>query len=376
MKNCYITHAEVFSPLGYGLDVNFRRMKSGESALEVKKFRSTKKAVYCATMEESLIDGKVDLQELGAYTKLEKLCIATLQLLLKEAEVDITGKETILILCTTKGNIDMMFEQPEHIPESRILFGACAGILSQYFGMTNKPIVVSNACISGVEGLILGKQLIEAGLYNNAIIVAADLVTEFTVSGFYSLNAYSKTLCTPFDKKRGGVNLGECCAAVMLQSEIPKDKAAYKIAKAAVSNDANHTTAPARDARGLCQAIELCLEGEKESPDFISAHGTGTKYNDAMESLAFYKSGLHDVPFYSLKGYLGHTLGAAGLVETAIALKSLEENVVLESLGFEEIGEDIKLAPHSKTQEQPLRRFLKTASGFGGGNACILVEKI
>ena len=249
--------------------------------------------------------------------------------------------------------------------------------MARQLGFQHHPIVVSNACISGVEGILLGRQLIAAGVYDEALVVAADLVTDFTISGFYSLKAYAKGLCRPFDQERTGVNLGECCAGVVLSHQ--NEKATnMKIMAGISSNDANHMTAPSREAKGLTRAISHCLEtvGKDKAPDFISAHGTGTRYNDAMESKAFRRSGLKEVPFFSLKGIYGHTLGAAGLVETVISIAALQQNLLLPSVGFHAAGEDVQQQPITQLQWSPMRRFLKTASGFGGGNACLMVEKI
>ncbi len=377
MKNCYITQMELISPLGLDINENFSRIKANESALRQKKFRSVAEPLYCATFTEEQIEkihpsGSTERK----YTKLEKLSIATINSLL-QADIDPTDPKLILIICTTKGNIDLLFEQPEGIPENRVLFARYAETVAEHFGFKNTPLVVSNACISGVEGLLLGKRLIGSGLYNKAIVVAADLVTDFTISGFYSLKAYARGKCRPFDEERSGVNLGECCAGVVLSNHPGESGYSYRIAAGTASNDANHMTAPSREAAGLHQAIRQCLEtveGTSE-PDFISAHGTGTRYNDAMESLAFKKSGLAEVPFFSLKGIFGHTLGAAGLLETVIATKAMEEGVILPSAGFEKIGKDISSTPSQKLKQKPISRFLKTASGFGGGNACVLVAK-
>ena len=109
--------------------------------------------------------------------------------------------------------------------------------------------------------------------------------------------------------------------------------------------------------------------------DFISAHGTGTNYNDEMESIAFDRLGLNSTPLNSLKGYFGHTLGAAGLIEVISTMKMMENNHLLKSLGFEEAGttRSINILEENETQE--VTTILKTASGFGGGNASLILKK-
>ena len=110
--------------------------------------------------------------------------------------------------------------------------------------------------------------------------------------------------------------------------------------------------------------------------DYISAHGTATPYNDEMESIAFNRSGLREVPLNSLKGYFGHTLGASGLLETIVGMHSLKNNTLYASLGFQEMGVSRPLNIIKDTTEKPLNIFLKTASGFGGSNTAVLFKKL
>jgi len=378
MRSSYITAAEIVSPLGIGLTANFEQVKNGASALRVHQSKAARTEIFCSRIneaQEQQYDAILATEE--RLTKLEKMTLVTAKRLIDSTNFKPEDSRSLFILCTTKGNIDLLFQPESTIPENRILFSESAGFMARQLKFKNLPIVVSNACISGVEGILLGRQLIAAGVYDKALVVAADLVTDFTISGFYSLKAYAKGRCRPFDQDRTGVNLGECCAGVILNHEADKDTD-MKIIAGISSNDANHMTAPSREAKGLTQAINHCLQtvGEDKAPDFISAHGTGTRYNDAMESKAFGQSGLETVPFFSLKGIYGHTLGAAGLVETVISIAALRDNLLLPSVGFQKAGEDVQQQPITQLKWSPMRRFLKTASGFGGGNACLMVEKI
>lgn len=378
MRSTYITAADIVSPLGMGLDTNFEQVKNGVSALRVHTSKAARSEIFCARIseeQEQQYEALLALHE--PLTKLEKMTMLTAKRLIESTNFNPKDPKSAFILCTTKGNIDLLFQAESAIPEQRILFSESAGFMARQLGFQSHPIVVSNACISGVEGVLLGRQLIAAGIYDEALIVAADLVTDFTISGFYSLKAYANGLCRPFDQERTGVNLGECCAGVVLSHKTGKETN-MKIIAGISSNDANHMTAPSREAKGLTQAIEHCLNtvGRDRTPDFISAHGTGTRYNDAMESKAFVLSGLKSVPFFSLKGIYGHTLGAAGLVETVISIAALKHNLLVPSVGFQAAGADVQQEPVTQLKWNPMRRFLKTASGFGGGNACLMVEKI
>ena len=125
-------------------------------------------------------------------------------------------------------------------------------------------------------------------------------------------------------------------------------------------------------------AIERTLKQANVRPEeiqMISAHGTATLYNDEMESKAFALAGLLHADVHSLKGYLGHTLGAAGILESAICIKALQEQQVVPSAGFEVIGVPEPINVTIELADKKLDYVLKTASGFGGCNAVVLWAK-
>jgi 3-oxoacyl-[acyl-carrier-protein] synthase I len=203
------------------------------------------------------------------------------------------------------------------------------------------------------------------------------VITKFILSGFSSFQALSPGYCRPFDRDRDGINLGEGAATVVLSSR-PEYRQGAGIKGGAVSNDANHISGPSRTGKELSEAIGSALRDAGSSATgigFISAHGTATPYNDEMEAKAITLAGLQHVPVNSLKGYYGHTLGAAGLIETIITLQSMREGVVIPSRGFENNGVTTPLNVCSSLLYTPLNTCLKTASGFGGCNAAIVLGK-
>jgi 3-oxoacyl-[acyl-carrier-protein] synthase-1 len=144
----------------------------------------------------------------------------------------------------------------------------------------------------------------------------------------------------------------------------------------AVTNDANHISGPSPDGEGLYLAIAAAMKEAGVSPadiDFISAHGTATLYNDEMESLALHRAGLSHVPVNSFKGCIGHTLGASGVIETILSVFSMRNNILFKSTGYTENGLSRPLNVITRNMNQPVRRILKTASGFGGCNAAIVI---
>ena len=151
-----------------------------------------------------------------------------------------------------------------------------------------------------------------------------------------------------------------------------------KVKGGSLSNDANHISGPSRTGEELAYAINKSLDDagiDGGDIDFISAHGTGTVYNDEMEANALRIAGLMGAPLNSLKGYYGHTLGAAGLIESIISMESLREGMVLGTPGFEQAPESHQVNVSADHRQIGARNFLKTASGFGGCNAAVVIGK-
>ncbi len=178
------------------------------------------------------------------------------------------------------------------------------------------------------------------------IVTGADLVSEFVLSGFNSFLSLSNGPCKPFDKNRQGLSLGEGAGTVILASGLhAKDqKHRIRVGHGFSSNDANHISGPSRTGEGLYLAIRKTLEKNKSRVDYISAHGTATPFNDEMESVAITRACLQDVPVNSFKGYWGHTLGAAGVIESIAGAHSLISNQLIRTMGFSEPGTTHPLA--------------------------------
>jgi 3-oxoacyl-[acyl-carrier-protein] synthase-1 len=145
------------------------------------------------------------------------------------------------------------------------------------------------------------------------------------------------------------------------------------------SNDANHISGPSRTGEGLVRSIEKTFKRSgfaASDIDFVSAHGTATVFNDEMESIAFGRTNLDQVPLNSMKGYFGHTLGAAGVLETIMSIVSMEHNTLFPSLGYRETGTSVPLNIIQRMESKEINTVLKTASGFGGGNASLILQKL
>jgi 3-oxoacyl-[acyl-carrier-protein] synthase-1 len=314
------------------------------------------------------------LERQGDLTRFELIARTALKELKKQVTLPV--KRSLFILSTTKGNIEVLEEgQPNH---PRIHLHAIADMLAKEIGI-EKSVVVSNACTSGVVALLCAKRFIESGSFDHAVVVGADTLNRFVISGFQSLHALSSEPCKPFDVARKGINLGEAASAVLMTATPEEFNTQSKIAilGGGISNDANHISGPSKTGEELAMAIETALKEAAVSAkeiDFISAHGTATLYNDEMEAKAFHLAKMGSTPLHSLKGNFGHTLGAAGVVETVMCAQSLKHQKLIPTYGFEKIGVSQPVNVIKNSEPKMMRMALKTASGFGGCNAALVLS--
>lgn len=346
MRSFIVSH-NITSPLGSDSAENFSKMVSGTGSMRFV----TDPAVCHTPAYLSVFSEHFE-------NKFETICEMSIRDALNNCSVSPEDPGTLFILSTTKGNIGV----PLNIT---------AGNIAKKFNFHNTPIVISNACISGLLAITIAERLIKKGAYDTVAVTGADILTDFIISGFQSLKAIGSTPCRPFDASRDGINLGECAATVILSS---KAEHGIEVMNGAFNSDANHISGPSRTAEGLYLSISRTLNGGY-TPDFINAHGTATLFNDEMESIGFDRAGLNDVPVNSFKGYIGHTLGAAGVAESIISAMSLENNTVISTKGYEDHGVTKNITIAGKNIVKPLKSCLKTASGFGGCNASILLVK-
>lgn len=369
----FVESHNIISSLGYSSMENFDHMVNGKTGITTCSDNAWSPVPFpasCINFKE--IDKQFNIfAEANTYTKFEKLSILSIKKAFDNSAIPVSDSRTLFILSTTKGNVELLDENLRgDFPEERLNLQATAKVIARFFNIHTTPIVVSNACISGIAAIILGQRLIKQGLYDNVIINGTDILSKFVVSGFQSFLALSPKPCKPFDANREGLTLGEGSATVIL-TKISTD---IEMAGGATSNDANHISGPSREGEGLLIAINNAIKQYKNI-NLISAHGTATRYNDDMESKAIARANLEKVPTNSLKGYIGHTLGAAGVIETIINLEALKQNLLIKTMGCDTLGTVETINITQNTEKQDLNSLLKLASGFGGCNAAALFLK-
>ncbi len=316
-----------------------------------------------------------------SFTRLEKLLITSIREVIHRDDLNPYHPKTLLILSTTKGNIDLLEERYKaKFNHKRLYLWELARIVQTFFGFVNTPVIISNACISGVLALITASRYIQSGTYDDVVVAGGDIVSEFVIAGFQSFQALSPDPCKPFDQNRSGLSLGEAAGAIHLSSRKPVGNSRMvTLAGGATTNDANHISGPSRTGQELSLAMDRALQQagiDASALNYIAAHGTATAYNDEMEAKAIALSKAEQVPVSSQKGYWGHTLGAAGIIESAVAVASMRNNQLYRSAGFETPGVTIPLNILTEHRDAEVDQVLKSASGFGGCNAAVVFKKI
>jgi 3-oxoacyl-(acyl-carrier-protein) synthase len=367
---------------GCGVDKLLAALRANASGLRAcEKFNSPRlQSKIAGAVPQSFFSGETDDPAFQLATA--ALCEA------RESSRNILEKipaeKTGLILATTKANVEALERISENRPCSdlarRHLQGNfLADDLAAEFGVRGPVQCVSTACVSGLIAIQQGAKMIQRGEADAVFVVGVDCLSEFVVAGFTALKAIDPNGCCPFDKYRCGLSPGEAGAAIILVRENFAPDSSIKILGWGGSNDANHLTGPSRDGSGLAQAIRVALDSAKLSPqgiDYVNAHGTGTPYNDAMESLAL-KNIFGDAcpPFSGLKGMLGHTLGAAGVVETIACVLAMRENFLPGTprlnVAAEGVPTSIVREPRSVAK---LKYILKLNTGFGGTNSALILS--
>ncbi len=371
-----VVAADMITPYGRGIESCWKGILSGRSAIErVSRFKTDAFHSSCA----GIVPG---LRYHGDQSLVMQMLAPLLSL--PQASGSFPG-DADMLLATTKGEIDLL---EMHVLSGRGSQSDC--ILDRLLdkarrlaGVSGESMVVSAACTSSSAAVGRAAAMIASGRTDAVLVVACDSVTEFVYAGFSSLMALDAGPARPFDRFRAGLSVGEAAGYALLMSEDRARKENRNIlgtvAGWGLSDDANHMTGPSRESAGLIMAITGALRSAsalKSDIAFISAHGTGTVYNDSMEMRAFRTVFNDPVPVYSIKGGIGHTMGAAGLVELLVALHALRNQTVPGTVNLQEADADAE--GWVTAQTRPVERgglALMTNAGFSGINSALVLER-
>ena len=369
-----ITAFDMTTPYGRGIDACWTGLLSNSSAIShLKRFNT---AAFTADRAGLIKDLDTASSDSLVWQMLKPILDKTRP---------VVPEDTVVILATTVGEVDLLEKNilngSDNTDASRL--NHLLSKICRMLGTTAPGMVISSACTSSTAALAHAGLLIRSGAAESVLVVACDSVTEFVFAGFSTLMALDPETARPFDRNRRGLTPGEAAGTVLLMSSERAERENRphlgELAGWGMSNDANHMTGPSRDGKGLATAIERAIRFAGISGSDINsvcAHGSGTVYNDEMEIKAF-RLAFDDrnLPTYSIKGGVGHTMGAAGLIEMLIALKSLAEQKVPPTVGLETIDDDAEgWAGTEPVLLKDARMVLSTNSGFGGVNAALVLN--
>ena len=370
----------IISPLAMGTHANYECVKAGKTALhKYVGLWGLPDPFMAAMMDDSILAEACNEAGISvSYTKFERMAILSALYALKGTNIKPDDKSVLFILATTKGNVELLDERYKttFFPPERLLLSEAARCVAGWFHNPNDPLVVCNACISGLSAQMEAVRMLKTGRYKYTVVIGVDVLSPFIVSGFQSLKALSNNLCRPFDEDRIGLNLGEAAACIIFGSIDSEKSDSWSITASASRNDAYHISCPSKMADGACRSLNAVLTGYDTSLiAFVNVHGTATLFNDEMEAVAIHRTGLETLPVNGLKGYFGHTLGASGILETLISMEAVEDGTILATKGFEHLGVSCNIDLSSVHRETQNTAFLKMMAGFGGCNAALLFEK-
>ncbi|MFA5850687.1 MAG: beta-ketoacyl-[acyl-carrier-protein] synthase family protein [Bacteroidales bacterium] len=385
-----ITGIGVVTALGIGVESQIEGLKSGKSGI-------TPLSLFKTSHDAKVGEVKYSNDEIIEILDLPKQKIFSRTTLLgllaaKEAFDDsglselkknnYNGLKIGLISATSVGGMDVsekfykVFREDTSKGRLRELIGHDCGtstqIIADYLGITGFVTTISTACSSANNAIMLGARMIKYGMLDIAIVGGTDALCNFTINGFSSLGILDKEPCRPFDESRAGLNLGEGAGFVVLQSSktLP-DKIYGVVSGYANANDAFHQTASSAEGEGAYLAMKkaITMSGlRNDEIDYINVHGTGTPNNDASEGAALIRIFGNKVPpFSSTKGFTGHTLGAAGGVESVFSILSLYYGYIWPNLNFTTPMDGLGLIPETSCiKSEKIRSVITNSFGFGG----------
>jgi 3-oxoacyl-[acyl-carrier-protein] synthase II len=304
------------------------------------------------------------------------------------ARLDAAPERIGLVVGTALGGVEELDHALAHDRGARRaldgLYDSPAHALADWLGVRGPVLTVSSACASGATALGLGADLLRDDAVDLVVAGGYDTLCRFVMRGFDALRSLARDRVRPFDRRRSGLLLGEGAGLVLLARE--RDVRGPRLGRLlghGSASDASHVAAPDAQGRGLEAAIRAALaagDADVADIDFVSAHGTGTLLNDRIET-AVLKRVLGPragaVPVNSIKGALGHTMGAAATLEAVMCLLAARDGWIPPTVGFEEPDPacDLDYVPDAPRAVRP-RRMLSTSLGFGGCNAALVLEGV
>lgn len=330
-----------------------------------------------------------DLPE--SVTRTELLAFIAFQEAVQQSGIssdEIASFDTSLISASTVGGMcmtDELYDDANFLKEKSPFVSSYGPAvhtmrLAEFYNIKGYTDTINTACSSSANAVMIGMKLIQSGKANRVIVGGADSLAKFTINGFNSLQILSNGICRPFDLDRKGLNLGEGAAFLVLESEEVvggKNKLA-EVVGYGNSNDAYHPSALSDDAVGVVQAMNDAIDVAQIKPSdiqYVNAHGTATPNNDQVEYTGLEKV-FKTIPAYqSTKSYTGHTLGAAGALESTIGILCMNHEEVCASINYETPLTENQIAPILQNSKISIDYFMTNSFGFAGNCTSLIFSR-
>lgn len=391
----WVTGIGVVSPLGRGAEVTMNRLIAGDRAFGTVTLFDTTGSKSRIAAEVAGIDAADVAPEgqAGSWSRTDALSIFAIREALARAgvhpgqtPVDLVLGGTTAGMYETEELLAWLSREPDAIkPMSQMLshpLSSTADHVRTAIGPFRRVRSLCSACSGGANAIILAAAWIRAGASRCVIAGGADGLCRLTFAGFGALSAVDPGPCRPFDKRRAGLNLGEGAGFVVLEPEdSARARGAEPIAELrgwSVGAEAHHITNPESEGTTAARVMSNALRSAGLSPfdiDYINAHGTATPLNDSMESAAIracFGPAAKSILVSSIKGQIGHTLGAAGGIEAAVTALSVARGVVPPTAGLEEVDPACELEHVTHARQLPLRAAMSNSFGFGGTDTALV----
>lgn len=394
-ERVFITGMGINSAIGLNVEENLTSLKNGHSGIESITHLETKHK------NEFLVgEVKYSNKELSAILKLNttKEYPRTGLLALKAATEafnsaklsELDPQQIGVIGGTTVGGMDKTekhYLTPESNPDFILTHssGYITELVAKELNIAGYLSTINTACSSSTNAIISAARLIKHGIVKAALAGGFDSLSKFTLNGFKSLMILTPGVCTPFDKDRKGLNLGEGSGFIVLESEESCKKRGVKplceLTGFANTNDAFHQTASSPNGEGAYLSMKEALEKAKLNPedvDYINVHGTGTDNNDLTEGVAIKRLYKQSIPkFSSTKSFTGHTLGAAGGIEAVFSILALQNNLIYPNLNFKNAISEIGISPTTELiSNKEIHHVMSNSFGFGGNDSSLIFSKV
>ncbi|MFT6389588.1 MAG: 3-oxoacyl-[acyl-carrier-protein] synthase-1 [Cellvibrionaceae bacterium] len=282
--------------------------------------------------------------------------------------------ETAYTRLDNEGRLKPEYRQPQvHNPHAPSLF------VAHYTGIKGPALTINTACSSSAKVFATGTRWLNSGIVDAVLVGGVDTLCLSVLHGFDSLQLVSTERCKPLDQNRDGINLGEASGyAILMRPEEADTDLGVKLAGYGESSDAYHMSHPHPDGLGARLSMQQALDMSGLSAEmigYINLHGTSSRANDLIEGQLVGKMFPETTRCSSTKGWMGHTLGAAGITESLIAVEALRSGLMPGSMNLNQLDEHLDLTISAENTEGELAHVMSNSFGFGGNNCTLLFSK-